>query len=231
MREAAYRRVHGRPGMPSWFAEVFSSNYAVYAANPQHFLLVAFVAAVGGYFLHGLFYKGKIDSLEERIKLRDEQIQIKDNTIKSVSSDRSKLEQEIVTTLANRENRPNISSDAYDSTKNKLAKANATLIRITENHLSNILTNRTFLFVFNPSTGASKQLTFLSNGKIGSGQNANENTWQIRDGRVEILDSEGRIYSRFVLLDDGMSLHHTNDPDTRSLRGQYMRPIGATLAS
>jgi hypothetical protein len=31
------------------------------------------------------------------------------------------------------------------------------------------------------------------------------------------------VYSRFVLLDDNESLHHTNDPDTRSIRGQYMR--------
>jgi hypothetical protein len=87
-----------------------------------------------------------------------------------------------------------------------------------------LLSGRQFIFVFNPLTGGAKIVTFEANGQIGKGHNPNEHSWRIRRGALEIFAADGEIYSRFV-HDKGMGLlKHTNDPDTRSIHGQYFQP-------
>jgi len=87
-----------------------------------------------------------------------------------------------------------------------------------------LLNGRSFVFVFNPTHGQTKALTFLPNGDIGEGRNSNEHTWRIRRGALEIFAHDGLIYSRFVQDKKVGNLIHTNDPDTRSIHGQYMQP-------
>lgn len=87
-----------------------------------------------------------------------------------------------------------------------------------------LLNGRRFVFVFNPTHGQAKIVTFLSCGKIGEGRNSNENTWRIRRGALEILAQDGKIYSRFTHDKINGKLAHTNDADTRSIHGQYMIP-------
>ncbi|HEG44187.1 MAG TPA: hypothetical protein ENH94_09085 [Phycisphaerales bacterium] len=87
-----------------------------------------------------------------------------------------------------------------------------------------ILRNRGFLFFFNPEGNQKKIITFLANGQIDEGRNNNENTWQIKRGRLEILAVDGEIYSRFKYEQDTGKLIHTNDPDTRSVHGQFFVP-------
>jgi hypothetical protein len=72
--------------------------------------------------------------------------------------------------------------------------------------------------------GQAKVVTFLSGGEIGEGRNSNEDTWRIRRGALEVLAKDGKIYSRFVHDKKSGKLAHTNDPDTRSIHGQYMIP-------
>jgi hypothetical protein len=84
--------------------------------------------------------------------------------------------------------------------------------------------DRRFVFVFNPTTKATKLVTFLPNGEIGEGRNENEHTWKIKKGALEISASDGRIYSRFVHDKVSGHLRHTNDTDTRSIHGQYLQP-------
>lgn len=84
--------------------------------------------------------------------------------------------------------------------------------------------DRRFVFIFNPTHGQAKIITFLSSGDIGEGRNSNENTWRIRRGTLEILAQDGKIYSRFTHDKKNGKLAHTNDPDTRSIHGQYMIP-------
>ena len=67
----------------------------------------------------------------------------------------------------------------------------------------------------------SKIIKFGADGSIGGG-NTNEHAWRANAGFLEILNAEGKLYSRFKLTSDGRQLHHTNDSDTRSLRNQYM---------
>ncbi|HZW24702.1 MAG TPA: hypothetical protein VFF26_04385 [Gallionella sp.] len=87
-----------------------------------------------------------------------------------------------------------------------------------------LLNDRRFVFVFNPTHGQAKIVTFLANGEIGEGKNSNENTWRIKRGALEVLARDGKIYSRFVHDKTTGKLAHTNDPDTRSIHGQYMLP-------
>ena len=83
---------------------------------------------------------------------------------------------------------------------------------------------RHFRFVFNPGANKSKLVTFLADGEIGEGRNSNEHTWRIRRGVLLIFAHDEAIYSRFVYNPKTGRIEHTNDPDTRSILGQYFEP-------
>ncbi len=87
-----------------------------------------------------------------------------------------------------------------------------------------IADERRFNFVFNPSSKMAKELTFLVDGRIGQGRNDNEHSWRIRRGALEILGSDAKIYSRFRFDRSHGVLRHTNDPELRSIPGQYIEP-------
>jgi hypothetical protein len=198
--------------MPGWFVEIFTSNYKAFIANPILFLFAMIAGAFLGQLFSKSIHKGKMDALEEHIKLKAEQIEVKDKTIQSMSADRTKLEKVAA------EATPNYTPPAEpkrSGAADQFAAVNAQITWSAERRLHELLLSGPFKFVFNPATGASKRLTFLPNGDIGEGRNDNENRGRIADGRLEILGGDGRLYSRFVLLHDNVSLHHTNDPETR----------------
>jgi hypothetical protein len=82
-----------------------------------------------------------------------------------------------------------------------------------------------YKLVYNPETGKSKAVSFHEDGDVGEGRNNNESRWRISGGRLGFLDSAGVVYSRFFILPDGKTFHHTNDADTRSIKGQYLQPL------
>jgi hypothetical protein len=86
-----------------------------------------------------------------------------------------------------------------------------------------VANERRFNFVFNPAANMSKEITFLADGTIGQGRNDNEHSWRVRRGALEILASDGNIYSRFRHDRTHGMLKHTNDPELRSIPGQYMQ--------
>jgi hypothetical protein len=87
------------------------------------------------------------------------------------------------------------------------------------------LTNRTWRLIFNPaSPKGRKKITFSDDGAIKEGQNDNENTWRLRDGLLEILNSEGQVFSRFQYDTSKGIFLHTNDDDTLSIRSQRIEP-------
>lgn len=87
-----------------------------------------------------------------------------------------------------------------------------------------IADQRRFNFVFNSSLKLAKEITFAPGGSIGQGRNDNEHSWRIRRGALEILASDGKVYSRFRHDRTQGLLKHTNDPELRSIPGQYMEP-------
>ncbi|MFN3712253.1 MAG: hypothetical protein ACK4SX_01205 [Alcanivoracaceae bacterium] len=84
--------------------------------------------------------------------------------------------------------------------------------------------DRLFNFVYNPSENLSKALSFLADGRIGEGSNENECTWRIRRGKLEILAADDKVYSRFRYDRTNGFLRHTNDPELRSISGQFLQP-------
>src|SRR2546430_1608163 len=96
-----------------------------------------------------------------------------------------------------------------------------------DERISKILMSRTWTLVFNPqSTHGSKKITFKDNGEVGLGRNQNESTWRITNGLLEMLNSEGRVFSRFIYDKRKNEFLHTNDEDTLSIRSQEILPHG-----
>ena len=94
-----------------------------------------------------------------------------------------------------------------------------------------VLNDRGFIFVFDPESKASKKVVFEKKGKINEGMNANESTWRIKRGFLEIFADDGKIYSRFKFDNESGNLIHTNDSDARSMRRQYFVPIWEKVKS
>ena len=80
---------------------------------------------------------------------------------------------------------------------------------------------------YNPSTKKTKRISFQRGGTIGSGKNNNEYLWRIKNGKLEIINSDGMIFSRFKYNPSSQQFEHTNEEDTLSLRSQVIRPGGA----
>jgi hypothetical protein len=65
-------------------------------------------------------------------------------------------------------------------------------------------------------------MRFSADGSIMEGANQNEASWRTRGGRLELLDSNGRVHSRFT-YDGSSRFSHTNDPDTGSITKHGIR--------
>ncbi|PJZ47532.1 toll/interleukin-1 receptor domain-containing protein [Leptospira saintgironsiae] len=93
------------------------------------------------------------------------------------------------------------------------------------NDLYNLIVNKRFNFVYNSETKKSKDIIFSPDGTIGRGRNQNENTWEIKNERLIIKNSEDKIFSIFAYDPQTKTLRHTNDPNTLSLKNQYMESV------
>lgn len=103
----------------------------------------------------------------------------------------------------------------------------------TDEDIVRLLETRRFRLFHNPRIGPerSKLIVFRPDGKIGEGRNNNESSWQVNRGRLELLQSDGSVHSRFAYLPDSQIFVHTGDEDTKSARGQYIIPVGESAAS
>jgi hypothetical protein len=73
-------------------------------------------------------------------------------------------------------------------------------------------------------TKRSKRIVFADGGRIVEGNNRNEHSWRIVDGKLELLRLDGTLQSRFTFDPGNQLFPHTNDPHTVSLRGQRIAP-------
>lgn len=92
---------------------------------------------------------------------------------------------------------------------------------------SDDLVDKEWILIFNPIHGRSKRITFLVNGEIGAGKNQNESYWRIVNGRLEILNSQKKVFSRFAFDNVQGRFNHTDEEDTLSIRGQVIVPAPA----
>lgn len=102
----------------------------------------------------------------------------------------------------------------------------------TTDTLRDVLLGKKYRLFFNPKVpGLSKTkiIRFGENGKILEGQNRNESSWRIYGDFLELIDSEGKVHSRFYYSPNDERFYQTNDPDNGSIikhgiRDQYMVP-------
>ena len=78
--------------------------------------------------------------------------------------------------------------------------------------------------IFNPPD-RTKPIQFGADSRILAGQNKNEHWWRIVDGKLEIMQSDGKVHSRFRYDDSNGRFFHTNDPDTSSIQNQVIEPV------
>lgn len=88
--------------------------------------------------------------------------------------------------------------------------------------IESLLVMRPFRLYYNPPRY--KRMSFGPNGQILEGNNKNEHSWRIREGKLEFLQLDKRVHSRFKFNPGMLTFQHTNDPDTLSLRNQYLEP-------
>ncbi len=90
--------------------------------------------------------------------------------------------------------------------------------------LQRILTRGTWRLIFNPPN-KSKPIRFGADERITAGQNKNEHWWRIVNDKLEIMQADGRIHSRFAYNQTEKKFFHTNDPDTSSIQNQILEPM------
>jgi hypothetical protein len=116
---------------------------------------------------------------------------------------------------------PNMSSSPMlAGNPSKYTAFNRNMVISQNESIVRFLTNNVFRMTHNPANNKSKIITFASGGSIVQGRNDNEYSWRVRDGRLEILQSDGQVHSRFVYVPSHDLLQHTNDPDTPSILNQ-----------
>lgn len=91
--------------------------------------------------------------------------------------------------------------------------------------LEGILLSQAFRLFFNPPR-MSKRMIFAENGIISEGNNKNEHKWRIVGDKLELVQLDGRVHSRFFYDISDNTFKHTNDPDTLSIRSQFIAPDG-----
>lgn len=97
--------------------------------------------------------------------------------------------------------------------------------RDKERYIKEIIISQTWTLNFNPENPEGRKLiTFASNGEVEAGRNNSEHNWRVKSGLLEILNEQGKVFSRFKYDPTKRQFEHTNDPDTLSIRNQLITP-------
>lgn len=109
---------------------------------------------------------------------------------------------------------------------------------VSDEKLKAILTSATFRFYFNPSVSLNKNklMRFDASGRILQGNNKNEDTWRIRDGVFEYINSRGGVQSRFYYSPSDGCFYQIPDQDTTAVSvmgigDQYFMPVTQDVAA
>jgi hypothetical protein len=90
-----------------------------------------------------------------------------------------------------------------------------------------LLLKQQWMLNFNPRhPNGKKKVTFLENGEIGEGRNHNESKWRMHNEFLELLNDDGKVFSRFKFNSQNNTFFHTNDEDTLSIRDQDLAIVG-----
>lgn len=162
------------------------------------------------------------DNPLKRYQLKLQAEQTGDPTLKRILA----LEEEVarLTRSSRRLQGAHIAAAPFSSSK--FADFNSQYLSVQDSQLEKLLVNHAWQMVYNPSNNRSKPITFEAGGTILDGRNENENHWRMRNGRLELLQSDGNVHSRFVYVPANRSFQHTCEPDLPSMTGQSIQMSG-----
>jgi hypothetical protein len=164
-------------------------------------------------------------TLEESKRIRKQVIEMQTDYDKQIR----KLEEDLErykTELAEKDKEIDEMNEEFNSAISAAHRSEPLRSSISESEVSEALRRRPYRMQFNPKKGrdGSKLMMFGPEGKILEGANDNEYSWRITNGKLEFLNKEGKVFSRFHLDPMTNLFLHTNDPDTLSIKGQYLVP-------
>ena len=138
----------------------------------------------------------------------------------------AKLEKDRENALVERENALKELKRKQKELQSRLEGHEKHQLTSTSVDFEDFLVSGKFRLYHNPSVGPqrSKTVVFKSGGKISEGGNDNENSWRIVKGKLELVQADGRLHSRFFFLPESKIFVHTGDTETISARGQYIVP-------
>jgi hypothetical protein len=91
----------------------------------------------------------------------------------------------------------------------------------SDTSIETLIVAQPFRLFFNPPS-RSKRVRFAARGRIVEGNNRNEHSWRVVDDKLELLQLDGEVHSRFIFDRESQTFRHTNDPDTHSIRDQFI---------
>lgn len=193
-----------------------------WAAVAIPFIAMAVIGLYIGFLLARLRYQSSVDGLEKTVTFLEKQLTFRSAADLKATVSEVPAQKPDYGTFAEPDTARSAPPDP------RFTDLNNQIMKETDAKIQKAVRTNTYTFVYNPKTGRSKTLTFKQGGYIGEGRNDNEHRWRVTRGRLEILNSKMQVYSRFYLLPDGRSFHHTNDDDVPSIKGQYLTPIEAS---
>ena len=123
---------------------------------------------------------------------------------------------------ATKDRSPGVSEAAKEAIEEILRNSSVSLDQPID--LTSLLVSHRWELIFRPPN-QSKPISFLSDGSVGEGQNQNEHTWRIQNNKLELIQEDGHVHSRFNFVKETQRFIHTNDPDTRSIRDQIIQMV------
>jgi hypothetical protein len=205
-----------------WLNELLRESLLIWVASPLSFIALAVLFAGLGYLISRTIHIGAIRGHLATTEALKAHLAFKEDAIKSAAASLATATQPAAPATSPTPN--SLSSPGESKQDYRFASHNEKFTAQLEATIRAALLNTSYKFVYNPSTGAHKTLTFLSNGEVNEGRNGNEYRWRISGGRLEFTNDRAEIYSRFFFIPEQNSFHHTND-DLGGLKGQFMVPI------
>ncbi len=124
---------------------------------------------------------------------------------------------------------------AMDAARRELEERRRELDRRSDKRVSSTYSDKklieflvmgAFRLYHNPAAGMerSKIIRFDRSGRISRGRNSNEHSWRVENGRLELVQADGEVHSRFHYIPESKIFLLTGDSDLKSAPGQFIIP-------
>lgn len=179
-------------------------------------------------------------------ELRDDKLSVENATLLSVEESRSirqrviDIQSEYDRALSHSESEVENLKESLQLREQEFEKLNDELLKVKSSKLSEseteivsdevitkVIRSTPYRLYHNPRVGRtrSKTMLFGPEGSIIEGGNNSENSWKVSKGKLELLQSDGKVHTRFSYHPKTEVFTDTDDSDTESVvKGKFMIP-------